>query len=248
MTLDITDSKRVNGYVHYLIAQQNLDPICLDSKISKTQKPLVSEMKRVCKAIEAYLELCELHNLSAYARNYAMLYPFAYKRQLDAKFFAEIDFRILDAWQNGNQDVSEIEAYSLIGKHLKNLPANMKTWYQRKQGEYFADLDGNGKFVNVSLLENFRTLNGLWNDSIWNNHPDMAYGRNDIADANYVDDYKALDTETLCEYYRFLCHYGCDVSDRESAILEELSKREDLDEYDRRGYEIDGVVDREVCV
>jgi hypothetical protein len=248
MTLDITDSKRVNGYVHYLIAQQNLDPICLDSKISKTQKPLVSEMKRVCKAIEAYLELCELHNLSAYARNYAMLYPFAYKRQLDAKFFAEIDFRILDAWQNGNQGVSEIEAYSLIGKHLKSLPANMKAWYQRKQGEYFADLDGNGKFVNVSLLENFRTLNGLWNDSIWKTYPDMAYGRNDIADANYIDDYKALDTETLCEYYRFQSLYAREKSRCESAILEELSKRDDLDEYDRRGYELDEFVGREVCV
>jgi hypothetical protein len=38
------------------------------------------------------------------------------------------------------------------------------------------------------------------------------------------------------------------VSDRESAILEELSKREDLDEYDRRGFALDGVVGREVCV
>jgi hypothetical protein len=248
MTLDITDSKRVNGYVHYLIAQQNLDPICLDSKISKTQKPLVSEMKRVCKAIEAYLELCELHNLSAYARNYAMLYPFAYKRQLDAKFFAEIDYRILDAWQDGNQDVSEIEAYSLIGKHLKSLPANMKAWYQRKQGEYFAALDGNGKFVNVSLLENYRTLNGLWSDSIWKTYPYCSYGKSDIASMNYCGDLKALDTETLCEYYRFLCHYGCDVSDRASEILEELSKREDLDEYDRRGYALDGVVEQGICV
>jgi hypothetical protein len=80
----------------------------------------------------------------------------------------------------------------------------------------------------------------------------MAYGRNDIADANYVDDYKVLDTETLCEYYRFQSLYARDMSDRvksqrESAILEELSKREDLDDYDRKGYELDGVVEQEVC-
>jgi hypothetical protein len=70
---------------------------------------------------------------------------------------------------------------------------------------------------------------------------------------NYCGDLKALDTETLCEYYRFQRHYACDISDRvksqrESAILDELSNREDLDEYDRKGYELDEFVGREVCV
>jgi hypothetical protein len=36
-------------------------------------------------------------------------------------------------------------------------------------------------------------------------------------------------------------------SQRESAILDEMSKREDLDEYDRKGYELDVFVGREVC-
>jgi hypothetical protein len=251
--IDITDSKRANGYVHYLMALQNLDPICMDLPISEEHQPLIDEMKRVYELIEAYLPTCEPHKLREYASSYAMLYPFAKQRQADPKIFDDLDFRILDAWMDGDKRINEIEIYSIVGRHFDEVQSDLKNWYQRKQAEFYLAIDEDGKFVDVSLLENYRILNGLWNDSIWKTYPYCSYGKADIAAMNYCGDLKTLDTETLCEYYRFQRRYACDMSDRvksqrESAILEELSKREDLDEYDRKGYELDEFVAREVCV
>jgi hypothetical protein len=106
-------------------------------------------------------------------------------------------------------------------------------------------IDEDGKFADRSLAENYRRLNALCFDSIWKQFPDCRYGMKDVAVINFTDDIQELDTETLCEYYRFQNSYGLDYPSRreklqyESAILAELSLRPELDEYDRKGYALD---------
>jgi hypothetical protein len=119
--IDITDSKRTNGYVHYLIALQNLDPICLDMPISNGHQPLIDEMKRVCNLIEDYLPKCEPHNLREYISSYSMIYTFGKLKQLDSKVLDDLEFRILDAWMDGDKQISDIEAYSIIASHFSEV-------------------------------------------------------------------------------------------------------------------------------
>jgi hypothetical protein len=244
--IDVTDSKRANGYVHYLIALQNLGPICMDAPINNEQHlMLIDEMKRVCNLIEGYLPKCEPHNLREFASSYAMLYPFCKQQQLDSKTIDDFDFRILDAWMDGDKRIREIEAYNIIGRHRKDVSADLRSWYQRKQAEYFLEIDKNAKFAEFTPLENYRTFNALWNDGIWSKYPDCTYGKGDIVFMNYEDELDKLDTETLCEYYLFYTRYDFSISSRrdemkhEAAILAELCKRTDLDEYNRKGYELD---------
>jgi hypothetical protein len=243
--IDIADSKRANGYVHYLVALQNLDPICLDAPISKEHQSLIDEMKRVCSLIEAYLPKCEPKNLRAYAGSYAMIYTFGKLKQLDPKVLDELDFRILDAWMNGDKQIPEIEAYDIIGRHRNEVAADLRSWHQRKQAEYFLAIDEAGKFANLSPAENYRTLTALCHDSIWEQFPDCHYGWGDVAVVNFTDDIKSLDTETLCEYYHFQDCYSLEETphrvklQRDSAILAELSQRPELDEFDRKGYALD---------
>jgi hypothetical protein len=243
--IDITDCKRTIGYVHYLIALQNLDPICLEKSISKEHQPLIDEMKRVCNLIEAYLPKCEPHNLRAYASSYAVIYTFGKLKQLDPKLLDDLDFRILDAWMDGDKRIPEIEAYSIIGRHRKELPGDLRSWYQRKQAEYFLVIDEDGKFANLGPAENYRILNALRHDSIWEQFPDCHYGWGDVAIINYTDDFEKFDTEALREYYRFQDSYELKDTllrvklQHESAILKELSRRPELDEYDRKGYALD---------
>jgi hypothetical protein len=240
--IDITDSKRVIGYVHYLIALQSLDPICLDMPISKEHQPLIDEMKRVCNQIETYLPKCEPHNLRTYASSYAILYPFAHLKPLDKKIVEDLDFRILDAWMDGDKRIPDIEAYSIIGRYRSEVAADLRSWYQRKQAEYFLAIDEDGKFANLTPAENYRILNELCHDSIWEQFPDCSYGWGDVAIVNHIDDIKGLDTETLCEYYQFQSCYELNSTSRrvklqrESAIFAELSLRSDLDEYARKCY------------
>jgi hypothetical protein len=240
--IDITDSKRVNSYVSYLIALQNSDPICLDMPISKEYQPLIDEMKRVCNQIETYLPKCEPHNLRVYASCYAILYPFAHLKPLDKKIVEDLDFRILDAWMDGDKSIPDIEAYSIVGRYRSEVAADLRSWYQRKQAEYFLAIDEDGKFANLSPIENYHILNALCHDSIWEQFPDCHYGWGDVANINYTDDFKAFDTETLCEYYRFLSLYNTKDTlfrvklQRESAIFAELSLRSDLNEYARKCY------------
>jgi hypothetical protein len=240
--IDITDSKRVNSYVSYLIVLQNLEPICLDMPISNEHQPLIDEMKRVCNQIETYLPKCEPHDLRVYASCYAILYPFAHLKPLDKKIVEDLDFRILDAWMDGDKRIPDIEAYSIIGRYRKEVAADLRSWYQRKQAEYFLAIDEDGKFANLSPVENYRILNALCHDSIWEQFPDCHYGWGDVAVINFAEDFKAFDTETLCEYYRFLSLYSTKDTlfrvklQRESAIFAELSLRSDLDEYARKCY------------
>jgi hypothetical protein len=242
--IDITDSKRVNGYVHYLVALQNLDLICMDEPISKEHQPLVDEMQRVCNQIETYLPNCEPRNLRTYASCYAMLYPFGKQKPLDPKILDELDFRILDAWMDGDKRISDIEAYGIIASHFSEVQSDLRSWYQRKQAQFFLEIDENAKFAKLSPLENYRVLNALWNDGIWSKYPDCTYGKGDIALMNYEEELDKVDTDTLCEYYLFYTRYVLDLSasrmnmQREAVILTELCKREDLDEYDRKGYEL----------
>jgi hypothetical protein len=243
--IDITDSKHVNGYVHYLMALQNMDPICLDMPISKEHQPLVDEMKRVCNLIEDYLPKCEPHNLREYISSYSMIYTFGKLKQLDPKVLDDLEFRILDAWMDGDKRIPEIEAYNIIGRHRKVLPTDLRSWYQRKQAEYFLAIDEDGKFANLSPVENYRILNALCHDSIWEQFPDCHYGWGDVAIINFAEDFKEFDTETLCEYYHFYDSYELKDTllrvklQHESAILAELSQRPELDEYDRKGYALD---------
>jgi hypothetical protein len=243
--IDITDSKRTNGYVHYLIALQNLDPICLDMPISNGHQPLVDEMKRVCNLIEDYLPKCEPHNLCDYISSYSMIYTFGKLKRLDPKLLDDLDYRILDAWMDGDKRISDIEAYSIIASHFSEVQSDLRSWYQRKQAQFFLEIDENANFARLSPLENYRTLNALWNDGIWNKYPDCTYGKGDIVFMNYEEVFDKLDTETLHEYYLFYTRYAINEPthriklQREVAILTELSKRDDLDEYDRKGYEFD---------
>jgi hypothetical protein len=243
--IDIADSKRVIGYVHYLIALQNIDPICLDMPISKEYQPLIDEMQRVCNQIEAYLPKCEPHNLRTYASSYAILYPFAHLKPLDKKIVEDLDFRILDAWMDGDKRIPDIEAYSIVGRYRSEVAADLRSWYQRKQAEYFLAIDEDGKFASLSSVENYRILNALCHDSIWEQFPDCSYGWGDVAIINHTDDFKELDTETLGVYYRFQgCYELKDISrrvklQRDSEILAELCQRLDLDEFDRKGYALD---------
>jgi hypothetical protein len=245
--IDIADSKCANGYVHYLLALQNLDPICLDDQpISEAHQPLINEMRRVCNLIEDYLPKCEPHNLRSYVSSYAAIYPFGKLKQFDPTLLDDLDFRILDAWMDGDERIPEIEAYTIIGRHRKEVAADLRSWYQRKQAEYFLAIDEDGRFANLSLAENYRMLTALCHDSIWKQFPDCSYGKGDVAIINFIDDIKGLDTETLCEYYRFQDCYSMkdDTShgvtgQQELAILAELSQRPELDEYDRKGYALD---------
>jgi hypothetical protein len=240
--IDITDSKRVIGYVHYLIALQNLDPICLDDVISEEHQPLLDEMQRVCDQIEAYLPLCEPHRLRAYVSCYAMLFSFGKRRSLDPQILNDIDFRILDAWMDGNDLIPDIEAYSIIGRHLNDVQSDLRSWYQRKQAEYYLEIDENGKFAALTPLDNYRILNGLAHDSIWRRYPYCSYSKEDVAAVNYSDNFAAFDTATLCEYYHFLCNYAIGSHTHiphELALLDELSTRADLDPFDRQAYALD---------
>jgi hypothetical protein len=240
--IDIADSKQANGYAHYLVALQNLEPICLDMPISKDQQPLIDEMKRLCAQIEAFLPECEPCHLREYAVNYALLYPFAKLKPVDAKMLDSIDFSILDAWMDGDDRISEIEAYGIVGRHLAEVPSDLRSWYQRKQAEYFLAIDENGKFAHLSVAENYRVLNGLWNDSIWERFPDCTYSKGDVAAINYAEDFKAFDTATLCEYYRFHRLYSpasARKTQHSAAILDELSRRLDLTALSRQAYALD---------
>jgi hypothetical protein len=243
--IDITDSKRTTGYVHYLMALQNLDPISLGDPISKEHRPLIDEMKRVCNLIEAYLPKCEPHKLRVYASSYALLYPFAKLKPLDRKTAEKLDFRILDAWMNGDKRIAEIEAYSIVGHYSSKVAADLRSWYRSKQAEYFLAIYEDGKFTNLPPAENYRMLTALRHDGMWQQFPNWHYGRSDVAIINFTDDIKALDTETLWEYYRFQSLYELkDLSrrvkfQRDSTILKELSRRRELDEYDRKGYALD---------
>jgi hypothetical protein len=123
--IDITDSKRINGYVHYLIALQN----CLDLLICDEHQSLVDEMKRVCNLIEVYLPKCEPRNLRAYISNYVALYPFANQKPLDFNVLDDLNLRILDAWMDGDDRISEIEAYNIIGYHRNEVASDFRSWY-----------------------------------------------------------------------------------------------------------------------
>ncbi len=243
--VDITDGKCAIGYVHYLIALQNLRPICLDAPIDGADKLLINEMARVCNLIEAFLPKCEPCNLRAYATCYTLLVPFAKQGQVDATILDDVDFRILHAWMDGESCISEIEIYNIVGRHRNELPADLRSWYQRKQAEYFLAIDDAGQFSGLDLVENYRILNGLWNDEIWSRFPDCSFGKGDVAVINHISEIKELDTATLCEYYRFQTHYTsgqtpCQVKYLHDAeILDELSHRLDLDVYDRKGYALD---------
>jgi hypothetical protein len=202
-------------------------------------------MKRVCNLIEAYIPKCEPYKLRAYASYYAILCPLGKQLCPDPKILNDVDFRILNAWIDGDKRIPEIEAYSIIGRHLKEVQVGLKSWYQRKQAEYFSEIDKNAQFAELSPLENYRILNALWNDSIWSNYPDCTYSRDNIVFMNYEEALCKLDTETLREYYLFYSRYTYNEPahrikwQREAAILAELCKRSDLDEYDRKGYELD---------
>jgi hypothetical protein len=243
--IDIRDCKAANGYVHYLIARQNLAPICLGSKLSTEEQRLVDEMTLVCKAIEAFLPECEPQHLRSYVQNYAILYPFAYLNPVNSTALKEVDSRILEAWQAGNDKIAAIEVYDIIARRLADVSPELKAWYQRKQAEYFLELDKEGRFTCVSPAENYRLLVSLANDGIWQRYPDSRYNKEEVSIANFSDDYKSFDNETLCAYYQFLKEYDLDVPSfhhrmmREAEIVGELSNRPELDAYDREGYALD---------
>lgn len=240
--IDIADCKRVNGYVHYLIALQNLDPICLDAPIHKAHKPLIDEMTRVCELIEDYLPKCEAHNLRTYASNYAMLYLFAKLKRLDASITDELDLRILESWMHGNTQISEIEAYSIVGRHLNEVQTYLKRWYHRKRNEYLWSIENGDTFANLIPVERYHLLNELWVDGKLRR---SIHSKVSDAVRYQSDDFRMLDTETLCEYYHFQGNYAWTKLSlpvkmrQEIAILEELSSRHDLDKYDRLGYALD---------
>jgi hypothetical protein len=243
--LDIADCKRAAGYVHYLIALQNLNPICWDGSLRPEQKRLLAEIERVCNQIEAYLSQCEPGNLRSYSESYAMLYPLAKMEPLDPQRLDDVDYRILDAWTGGDAQISDIEAYSIVGRHLKHLSKDLRSWYQRRQAEYFLALDEAGTFSSMSLADNYRVLTALWTDSIWSRFPDCTYGRGDVAIINTAVDFNTFDTATLREYYRFQMLYSSVLPSnhaqlrREASLLGELGRRADLDEYDRQAYLLD---------
>lgn len=210
---------------------------------SGDEQEIARECRGLARQIEETLPYCEAGEIAPLLECHDALHRLGYGCPPDPAFVRPLQRRVVEARAQGDRSIPESHLLAMAAPLSRSgtgeEAARMKEICAGLRDRWISALRKYSRFPDATAYETYQRLALLMQDT------DAGVSRADLCrwyDANRIDDLTAVSGMILGSYRRYVMTLFPAVLDYESrqaldtAVLEELARRRDLDPRDRQAY------------
>lgn len=248
---DLTDMESVKAYSRYLAMKGQLIGLTTIDGHRPTDEEVEvqSEIRRTSDKLAKVLPDCRANEIASLTGYYSILYTIGYRKLPDASILEKQRDRLFFYWMSGDKEVAESDVYGMLADSMHNpicpaSPVRLQT-LDNLRDRWIRTLKRFNSFPDTDTCERYKRLALIMRDNIdpyfggdSTGAKEMWYKQNKIADISTVG------SKILTAYRLFVCSlFPAVLSSKEMtkldiAVLKELITRKDLNDYDRKAYQM----------
>ncbi len=241
----------VRAYSHYLTMKGQLIGLTTIDGHKPTVEEIEvrSEIRRTCDRVAKVLPNCKVNDIASLTGYYFLLYTMGYCKPPESSLLEKQSDRLMRCWKSGDKTIEESDVYGLLSGSMYNsmnamASASYQAFNNLREG-WVNILKKYNSFPETNTYERYKRLALIMRDNI-----DFYFGgdckevKETWFEKNKIAEYSTVGTKILTAYRQFVCSLSPAVlSSREMkkldvAVLEELIKRKDLNNYKLKAYQL----------
>lgn len=241
----------VRAYSHYLTMKgQFIGLTTIDGhKPTVEEIEVRSEIRRTCDRVAKVLPNCKANDIANLTGYYSLLYAIGYCKLPESSLLEEQRDRLMRCWKTGDKTIEESDVYGMLSDSMHNsMNAMASASYQAFNNLrecWLNTLKKYNSFPETSTYERYKRLALIMRDNIDSYFGgDCTEAKETWFEKNKIAEYSTASTKILTAYRQFVRSlFPSVLGSREMkkldvAVLEELIKRKDLNNYDLKAYQL----------
>lgn len=241
----------VRAYSHYLTMKgQFIGLTTIDGhKPTVEEIEVRSEIRRTCDRVAKVLPYCKANDIASLTGYYSLLYTIGYCKLPESSLLEKQRDRLMRCWKSGDKTIEESDVYGMFSDSMHNsmnaiASASYQAFNNLREG-WVNTLKKYNSFPEASTFERYKRLALIMRDNIDSYFAgDCTVAKEAWFEKNKITQYSTISTKILTAYRQFVCSlFPAVLSSREMkkldvAVLNELVKRRDLNDYDLMAYQL----------
>lgn len=241
----------ITSYSHYLAMKGQLIGLAtIDGhQPAVEEKEVQSEICRACDKMAMALPTCAANEIADLTGYYSMLHTIGYHQLPNPSLMEKQRERLVGYWKSGDRSVEESDVYWVLQDSMRNLmstksSASQQVFNNLREG-WITTLKRFNSFPETNAYERYKRLALIMRDNIdpyFNGNSTVA--KKSWFEKNRIADLTTVGTKILTAYRLFVCSLFPAVlsytkmSKLDIIVLKELIGRSDLNDYDRKAYQL----------
>lgn len=241
----------VRAYSHYLLMKGQLIGLTtIDGhKPTVEEIELKGEIRRTCDKVAKVLANCQANDIASLTDFYSLLHTIGYCKRPEAFLLEKQRDRLLRSWKSGDKTIEESDVYGTLLDSMQNPMSPMSTAtfqvFNNLRKIWVSTLMKYNSFPETDTYERYKRLALIMRDNVDSYFAgDCTVAKEAWFEKNKITQYSTISTKILTAYRQFVCSlFPAVLSSREMkkldvAVLNELVKRRDLNDYDLMAYQL----------
>lgn len=190
-----------------------------------------------------------VNDIASLTGYYSLLYTIGYCKLPEVFLLEKQRDRLVRSWMSGDKTIEESDVYGVLYDSAHNPMSPMSTAssqaFNKLREEWVKTLKRYNSFPNIDTYELYKRLAFIMRDNV-----DSYFGGNSTVakevwfEKNRIAEYSTVSTKILTAYRHFVCSLfpsvlsSRDMKKLDVAVLNELVKRKDLNDYDLKAYQL----------
>lgn len=240
----------VRAYSHYLTMKgQFIGLTTIDGhKPTVEEIEVRGEIRRTCDRIAKILPNCTANDIASLTDYYSLLHTIGFCRLPEASLLEEQRDRLLSSWKSGDKTIEESDVYGMLSDSMHTMHTisiATSQAFNNLRESWVTTLKKHNSFPDADTYERYKRLALIMRDNI-NSYfsGDCTAAKVAWFEKNKIAELSSVSTKILTAYRQFVHSLFPAVLRPEEmqkmdvAVLEELVKRKDLNNYDLKAYQL----------
>lgn len=241
----------IRAYSHYLIMKgQFIGLTTIDGhKPTVEEIEVRDEIRRTCDKIAKVLANCQANDIASLTDFYSLLHTIGYCRLPETSLLEKQRDRLLHFWKSGDKTIEESDVYGMLSDSMHNSMSKMSSAasqaFNSLREIWVNTLKRYNSFPDTDTYERYKRLTLIMRDNV-----DSYFGGDSTVakevwfEKNKITQYSTVSTKILTAYRQFVCSLfpsvlsSSEMKKLDVAVLNELVKRKDLNDYDLKAYQL----------
>lgn len=241
----------VRVYSHYLLMKGQLIGLTtIDGhKPTVEEIELKGEIRRTCDKVAKVLANCQANDIASLTDFYSLLHTIGYCKRPEAFLLEKQRDRLLRFWKSGDKTIEESDVYGMLSDSMhtpmSKMPSASSQTFNNLRETWVNTLKRYNSFPDTDTYERYKRLALIMRDNVDSYFAgDCTIAKETWFEKNKITQYSTVSTKILTAYRQFVCSlFPAVLSSREMkkldvAVLNELVKRKDLNDYDLKAYQL----------
>lgn len=239
----------VRAYSHYLLMKGQLIGLTtIDGhKPTVEEIELKGEIRRTCDKVAKVLANCQANDIASLTDFYSLLHTIGYCKRPEAFLLEKQRDRLLRSWKSGDKTIEESDVYGMLSDHnsMSTISSASSQAFNSMRETWVNTLKKYNSFPDTDTYERYKRLALIMRDNVDSYFAgDCTFAKETWFEKNKITQYSTVSTKILTAYRQFVCSlFPAVLSSREMkkldvAVLDELVKRKDLNNYDLKAYQL----------